>query len=261
MAGILRSAAAIVAAGVCAFGQGGADTVLRERVQQFYQLQVEKKYRQAEDFIAKDTKDLFYASAKPDLAGFTIQSLELTDDSHAKVVVRGKVSMFVMGQGMVPVELPTAGTWKLEDGQWVMYIDQNAGVATPFGQMKGSGLQVPTPAKQTGTGAPDVATLVKNFDTASMVGQVVIEPKSVSLDASRPEATAAIVNNLPGGVDLTLLSKTVTAIGISLDKTHLNAGEKASLKVTRKNDVPYNGTVLVDVTQFGIRLELNVTSR
>src|ERR1035438_5497206 len=80
-----------------------AEKALSERVREFYQLQVDKKYRQSEVYIAADTKDLFYASGKPDLAGFSIAKVVMLEGgTKAEVTVKGKVSMFVLGQGMVP---------------------------------------------------------------------------------------------------------------------------------------------------------------
>ena len=42
-----------------------AEKALRERVQQFYQLQQDKKYRDAEAIVADDTKDSYYAARNP----------------------------------------------------------------------------------------------------------------------------------------------------------------------------------------------------
>ena len=78
---------------------------------------MEKKFRQAEAYIAADTKDLFYNGAKADIPGFSIVRIVMLDnDTRAEVTVKAKVSVFMMGQGKVPMELPTTGTWKIEGG-------------------------------------------------------------------------------------------------------------------------------------------------
>ena len=38
--------------------------------EQFLQLEVDKKYRQAETFVAEDTKDYYYDNGKPEINAF-----------------------------------------------------------------------------------------------------------------------------------------------------------------------------------------------
>ena len=46
-------------------------------MQKFYQLQQDKKFREAEVFVADDTKDLYYNGKKPDIKGFSIEKVQL----------------------------------------------------------------------------------------------------------------------------------------------------------------------------------------
>jgi len=56
-----------------------AEKALRARVEQFFQLQVDKKFRQVEPMVAADSKDLYYNASKPDLKAFEVQKVELLD--------------------------------------------------------------------------------------------------------------------------------------------------------------------------------------
>ncbi len=52
-----------------------AETALRARVGEFYQLLVDKKFRQAESLVVEDSKDMYYNWGKPDIKGFDIKVL------------------------------------------------------------------------------------------------------------------------------------------------------------------------------------------
>ena len=95
---------------------------------------MDKKFRQAEAFVAEDTKDLYFAGKKPELHGFTVQKVELLENNtKAKVTVKTKSSMMMMGVGRLPFEMPTETLWKVENGSWVWYVDSKAPLQTPFG--------------------------------------------------------------------------------------------------------------------------------
>jgi len=236
---------------------GEAEKALRRRVQEFYQLQVEKKFRQAEAYVAADTKDFFYATGKPDLASFSIEKVVMeSNGTRAEVTVKGKVSMFVMGSGMVPIDLPTTGSWKIEEGQWVWYVDRTAVGKTPFGEIKPAAGAQEQPAS-----AADIAAKIKSFDVASIRGGVTLDRSTVDLNADQPVQEATISNGMPGAVELKLLVNPVKGLAIELDKTHLNAGEKAKVVFTRKAEGTASGVAKVLVSPLELMLEIHFSSR
>ena len=229
---------------------------LRQRVQEFYQLQVEKKFRQAEEYVAADTKDVFYNAGKPELASFRIVKVVMKDNAtRAEVTVMGKVSIFIMSEGMVPLEMPTTGMWKVEGDKWVWFVDQSGPVKTPFGEMK-----PPVPGQAPATPS-DLSTQIKSFDVNSLQRQVRVEPSAVSLTQDQPVQSVTITNGMPGPLDLTLVTKSIPGVGIELEKTHLDAGQKVKLTLTRKSDGNSSGNVRVDVSPTGATLDVGVTSR
>lgn len=243
----------VMVAAVCAQQQAepsAAEKALRERVTQFYQLQVEKKFRQAEEFIAADTKDLFYNSGKPDIPGFTIVKIVMLDnDTRAEVTVKAKVGVFILGQGMVPTELPTTGTWKMEDGNWVWYVDQSTGVKTPFGTMK-------PPSAAANAEPTDIASRLKSVTVNTIRNQVSVDTTAITLDGDQRSAHATITNGMPGAVELMLLVSPDKAVSIRLDKTHLNQGETAQLEFTRTGEGRSEGKAGVLVNPLDVRLEV-----
>src|SRR5580658_10741256 len=82
------------------------DAALRSRVQEFYQLQVDRKYRQAEQLVAADTKDFYYGSQKPDLKAFSIKSIKYAPDfESASVTVSLRRVILFPGAGPLPMDL------------------------------------------------------------------------------------------------------------------------------------------------------------
>src|SRR4051812_48984270 len=95
-----------------------ATEALRDRVQQYYQLMEDKKYRQAEGMVAEESKEDYYVGRKPDLKGFEVMSLDLTDEHTAKVTVRAKIMMLMPGAGAQIFDMPSPTYWKIEQGVW-----------------------------------------------------------------------------------------------------------------------------------------------
>ena len=71
-----------------------AEAALRARVEQFFQLQVAKKYRQAEALVAEDSKDSYYEANKYNIKSFRIDKVEfLEGGTHARVTIKAKVTV------------------------------------------------------------------------------------------------------------------------------------------------------------------------
>src|SRR5262249_13083166 len=122
------------------------DEALHARVREFYQLHVDKKFRQAERLVADDTKDLFYAMEKPNYYSFEIRRIEYSDNfTKAKVLTVCEMTILVVGFADKPVKVPIPSRWKLVDGHWYWYVDQEELKETPFG--------VVNPGKERGAGS------------------------------------------------------------------------------------------------------------
>src|SRR5207248_4487445 len=95
------------------------------------------KFRQAEGLVAEESKDFFYSANKPKYLGFEIKNIVYADDfTKAKAVVVTR--MIVMAPGFLdkPVPVPIPSRWKLVNGEWYWYIDEDELNMTPFGKMK-----------------------------------------------------------------------------------------------------------------------------
>ncbi|MFN7996301.1 MAG: hypothetical protein U0Q18_22000 [Bryobacteraceae bacterium] len=129
------------------------EKALRARVSEFYQAQVDGKFRQAEPLVAEDSKDLYVGSNKPRYIGYEIKRIDWSEH-FSKATVHVLISRLVPVPGFEgkPLKGLIPSRWRLENGLWFWYSDPKDMPSSPFGVMKppAGGLAAPTG----GPGAP-----------------------------------------------------------------------------------------------------------
>lgn len=198
---------------------------LRERIQQFYQLQVDHKFRQAESLVAEDSKDYYYDTQKPEIHEFKIAAVRLSPDGRsADVTVTTKMTMRIIGAPPAVMDFPLRSKWKLEDGKWCWYIDPS-GIDTPFGKMKISPDGV-------GTASPDLTKAPGYGNREDIQTGVQPDTRTLRIDPSNPKAAmVTLKNTLPGPVTVSVEGES-PALKVEIAKTNLGAGESTELSVT-----------------------------
>jgi len=237
-----------------------AEKALRDRVQQFYQLQVDKKYRQAEAIVADDTKDDYYNMRKPDIKEFSIGSIELTDNNtKAKVLVKAKVVVLMPGAGAEALEFPTPTTWKIDNGQWCWYISEEAKTQTPFGKMKTSAAPEISQLDKTGEAPGGIA----HPDIRAIQGQISIDTTTVELTRHNRDQTVTIKNGLPGPLDLRVdpHAEKIEGLKVTISKTHLEKGESATLQFHLYGEKQLTDVVEVVATPLNQIYDIQVTAK
>ena len=69
-----------------------AQKALRQRVEDFYKLQQEGKFRQSEAYVAESSRDDYYNARKQEVRDFTVEKLELSaNNTRAKVTIKAKL--------------------------------------------------------------------------------------------------------------------------------------------------------------------------
>jgi hypothetical protein len=229
-----------------------AESALRARVQQFFDLQVAKKYRAAEPFVASDSQDTYYNGDRYNIRGFSIQGVEMLDNNRqAKVTIKAKVSFVAPGVPPMELEAPIASLWKVENGQWVWFVDQAAGVQTPFGVIKPSAGNGASPTSIAPGTVPDASTLQRS---------VTIDKTAITLSRDTSPQTATIFNQLPGPVDLALSSDMIAGVTTELEKNSLLPGEKTLIRFRATGEGKGTGTVHVMVSPIATQLDIRVTA-
>jgi hypothetical protein len=116
------------------------DAKLRARIEGFYQSHVDGKFRQADNFVHEDSKEIFFAAEKIRYKSFKLVSINYEENyTKAKVVIEVPWELVMPGFGkMDGVPRPMSSTWKLDGGEWWWYVipfDPCKGIETPFGIM------------------------------------------------------------------------------------------------------------------------------
>jgi hypothetical protein len=229
-----------------------AEAALRTRAEEFFKLQVDKKYRQAESMVAEDTKDLYYDNGKFNIKNFTVQKIELQDDNtRARVTGKARVTMVVQGASPIDLDAPSVTTWKMENGAWMYYVDQSQAVMTPFGRFK-PGVKAPSEPGLITSKLPDIATLQN---------AVKADRDAVTLTQDAPRQSVVITNSLPGGVDLALSGDHLEGISVKIARKHLEAGENTSVEFSETGGTPGSQSVTIVVSPLNTLLNIQVTRK
>ncbi len=219
------------------------DAALRARIEDFYQLQVDRKFRQAEQLVAADTKDFYYESRKPDLRTIEITEIQYTPDFQtAKVTLASRMQIMIPGAPPQVMNIPFASYWKIERGEWCWYIDRDKLLDTPFGRVK-----------EKGSGATqDLATLKERISTAGLMDGVHADPMIIELDLAKPPAVQIIKlkNFLPGPVTVQSINSP-PALTIEIAKPDLGADESTVAIITFTGSSERPGQVTLRILPMG----------
>jgi hypothetical protein len=214
-----------------------ADQALRARVSEFLQDFVDGQYRKALKFVAEESQDLYFGSAKAELKNFKIDDIKYDDTfQNATVFFTTDRSWKVHFEGLteVPITVQMSSTWKIEDGQWVWYYRANEPWITPMGASNAELIS----RKVDGT---VTVPKVINQDTAdaaatSILQQSKVDKHSVTLLSDKASSDKVVFHNaINGQVTAELIDvPSVPGLSIKLNKTSLNFDEEAVA------DISYN---------------------
>lgn len=205
-----------------------AKQALVARVKQYYQLLLEKKFRQAEGLVAEESKDDYYNRQKPEIKGFEVMTAELNPDkTTAKVMVKAMTLTLMPGVGAQVFDMRVPTYWKLENDKWCWYIPEELKNATPFGTMKIGEVEeaAATAGKKIMEGEGRAPAL------GVLVNQVTIDKTSILFTRKDPDQTVVITNGLPGPLTLRVdpHAEQIGGLKVTMAKTSLESGEKGTI--------------------------------
>jgi hypothetical protein len=196
------------------------DQALRARVTEFLQYHVDGNFRKAYEMVAEDTKDQYFTMGKSQLKGFKIEDVKFSDNfTKATVLTTMSKTVNVAGTDM-PVTMPSAITWKIENGKWVWFSD-----AQPPSMLPGVASALGTaPAQGKGD---DGAGLPKDFSDQSIAAaarsilqQVSVDRKEVILAADKTSEDKVVFHNgMPGSVQLELSAPEIPGFTAKLEQS------------------------------------------
>ena len=199
------------------------DEALRARVSKFFQAQVEGKFRQAERYVAEESRDAFYEMKKTKYPKYEIRTINYSDNfTQAMVLVLVETFMPLPGFEGKPVPMPLKTTWKIVDGEWYWYMDPAAAKLTPFGQMT-PGPPMDPNAKP---GAP--GSIPQANDAQALLHGLQVDKRTVLLKSKEASSDRiTFVNGLPATVSLRLNPVEFPGLEIKFEPVQMKRGEKA----------------------------------
>jgi hypothetical protein len=235
------------------------DAALRDRISKFYQAHVDKKFRLADQYVAEDSKDVFFAASKPSCMAFKIDSIVYSDNfTKAKSTVLCKQVLPFPGFGEEPMDLPNPDTWKVENGEWFWYLDLSRGRDTPWGHKDFT-------ADKPGEIPGDIKDLKAKADPAAVMAKLrtsVKADKSAVRLSAQQVSDEVLISCAMDGISLRLDNAVAPGLKVTLDRTELKAGEQA--KVTfqftpLQNGAPRPQEVRVLVSPIGVVIPIEVS--
>ena len=209
------------------------DDALRSRVEAFYQAHVDGKFRQADNYVAEDSKDAFFAAEKTRYKGFQVSKINYSDDfTKATVVTACKTDMFFHGQTF-PVTMPAVTHWKIDNGEWFWYYIPPGEMQTPFGNMKSG------PEDPARTAA--AAMIPQDFNAAarSILDKVTVDRKEVTLDQTRHNSEEIhLKNGSLGAINVSADPTGVPGLTVQPAKPRVEPGEEIAVVVEFNFDDP-----------------------
>ena len=222
----------------------GVDEALRARISEFLEYHVKQQFRQAEALVADDTKEFFYSHNKPQYLSFEIQRIDYSDNfTKAKAVIL--CEQYIMAPGFTdkPMKVPEPSYWKLVNGKWYWYVDQEALRQTAFGKM--------TP----GPGKPGSLPPVPD-SAAFIMGKVKADKQAVTLRRGE-DVQIKLANSAPGFMSLVVTGKP-QGIEAELDRAQVGRDATAVLTIRAKNEAK-SGPVRIRIDPTGETIDIAVS--
>jgi hypothetical protein len=199
------------------------DEALRARIEHFYQAHVDGKFRLADEVVAEESKDIFFAQEKKRCASFEIVKITYLDGfQRAKALATCETDVAMAGR-VFRMKVPMPTSWKVIDGQWFWYREpMPATVDTPWGKMLFG--QGPEAAAASLPAEPKVSV-------ESVISAVTVDKSEVRLGPGELSATVAISNSLPGTVRIRLRPEKIPGLKLELDRREIKSGATARMEV------------------------------
>ena len=142
------------------------EEALRSRITQFYDLFQKGKFREAEQFIAEDSRESYYRVQKGRIHGFSIKEIYFGSEfKTARALLTLKTIVPIAGS--TPLDVPMATQWARTGGNWYLVLptaQPGEQIRTPFGPKTIGSETAGKPGSSGGqVEVPDVAALKKMY--------------------------------------------------------------------------------------------------
>jgi hypothetical protein len=241
----------------------GLEEALRQRVTEFYKLQMDGKFRASEAYVCEASKDDYYSSEKTKWIDFQIVGLSFDDElktAQVKVTLKGEIPSFI---GRFISQRQLTAKWQLEGGNWCYSMPKvnRQELQTWVGTMR------PGPEPHLSPNSTPDSTSGPPKDSKAAEPEAVLAAVKLSRPVLHLKAAAKstdatdIVNTLPGEIELQLRAPETPGVRWNLAETKLasNASTKLLVEFDPKGGQPPPAiTAEVVVQPTGQRLSLTL---
>lgn len=235
---------------------------LTSRVSGFYTAFQAGQFRQAENFVDEESKELYYNVQKSRIMGHEIKSITWADDFRSARVMVVAMSMVPL-VGNKPVPVPVGGLWNLIDGEWYLHMTPPDKRRTPFGMADASAAA--SLGQPTGTMIPQGGD-IKVPSIADMRQMMSMAESAVVFPAGLTEATVktiTLTSGAPTGFILRVESdgKIPDGLTVQIDPQDVQPGGTGTITITydpAAGALSGQRTLYFDVSPTGQRLEATV---
>ena len=207
------------------------EDALRARVQAFYQAHVDGKFRKADDYVAEDSKDTFFAAEKTRYKSCDVSSVRFEEDfTKATVVTACKTEMFFHGEKF-PVTVPFSSRWKVENGDWFWYYVASNQKESPFGTL--------TAGRESEHGRAPIVPPDMNKLAQQILSKVTIDRDEVTVEQdhdSRQEVH--LKNDMMGAIQVSTDPTGLPGLTVRAEKAQVNPGEEVTIIIEFNFDDP-----------------------
>jgi len=202
----------------------GVEDALRERLNKFYGLQSEGKFRQSEVYVCEDSRDAFYDSDKRRWSSVEIIKIVFEDQFKVAKATVALGTELRTRAGKIPAKYPYTSHWHLEKEQWCFHIPppSKEETVTPFGVMR----------QTEGGSATATAAQPPRPDAMSVLNSVKLSKVDLRVKGfEKSFDELEIYNSMPGELRLDVQTAQLPGLTWKLGKKVLGAGERTTLRV------------------------------
>ncbi len=204
----------------------GVEEALRSRADEFYQLQIDGKFRASEKLVCESSQEAYYLAEKRRWLSKDIVRVAFEEGFKSAKVFITLSTEAMMPLGVVRLKSMVPTDWKLEEGGWcfLMPTAREGERLTPFGKMTSA----PVPSQ----GGPVARPVAPNVNPALVMSAVAVSRSALRVKAYEASSDQVeLVNRLAGKVELQLAAPKIPGLTVALTSTQLGRDERALLKV------------------------------
>lgn len=205
------------------------EAAVRQRAEEFYQLQMDGKFRAGEKYVCESSQDTYYSAEKRKWLSKEFVKVEFGPDYKTAILsMRLGMEAVMPPAGRVTLKSVVRSNWKLEGDSWCYEIpkEEYGPRDTPFGKMSS---KPDDPSKQ---GESPAVAKVQEGAVMRAVSVSKRELRVKGHEASSDQVE--FMNGLPGEVELQVTPPSMQGLEVRLSPTKLLSKQKATLTVRYK---------------------------